>query len=656
MAIESELLGAHALGVRNIIALTGDPPRVGDYPTATGIWDVDSIGLIGDHQAAQPWRGPGRQADRRAGRLHGRLRARPDRRRHRPRDRAAGGQDRRRRRPDHDPAHLRARAVGPLHGARIAALAGGIPPTGAARRAAAAHRRHAEFLHNEVPGITIPDEVRAAMQAAGERGAEVGLEMAQRCSTRWHGASRARTSCPASAATSRPRPWRRVPARAAPARRLAPPAYERPAPGPRAAGLPGPAPPGSDPGPPPPGPPPTPPPGGSSRTMSPPTPLPSRQASVSRRSPKSSSGPGAELVVYTQYKPGSTEESTERDAIALIDQWGVGRAGFDDGMAMMWNTIARHACERQRQRPGPALRRAVATARHTRRAERQDIFDEHHGAAPARVRQGRRPARGDGAAQAPGHARARTTSLNAARQINAIVGSRRTAPLVCWSSGPWSPWLHYGQDPVYLDDPSILMPAAARPDGGLGSRSCGRAERRASADHGHARSRQPRLHHLRRGESGHALDQERVPDQRARDERSLRAAQPPPAAEPRPRNTRYGAGRTSPAPRATTRARRDAQVRQDRRRPSTRRIERHVVGEGWFNEKPKKVTAALGRARHPGHCRRDRLIIVGFNLPCRRPVGVGGALLAAAVRHLDHRPRDAPRTMAGAMIYAMLAA
>src|SRR4029079_3440753 len=38
--------------------------------------------------------------------------------------------------------------------------------------------RHAEFLHNEVPGITIPAEVRAAMQAAGERGGEVGLEMA----------------------------------------------------------------------------------------------------------------------------------------------------------------------------------------------------------------------------------------------------------------------------------------------------------------------------------------------------------------------------------------------------------------------------------------------------------------------------------------------
>src|SRR5207244_8447567 len=47
MALESELLGAHALGVRNIIALTGDPPRIGDYPTGTGVWDVDSIGLTG---------------------------------------------------------------------------------------------------------------------------------------------------------------------------------------------------------------------------------------------------------------------------------------------------------------------------------------------------------------------------------------------------------------------------------------------------------------------------------------------------------------------------------------------------------------------------------------------------------------------------------
>jgi len=39
--------------------------------------------------------------------------------------------------------------------------------------------RHAEFLHNEVPGITIPDDVRARMREAGEHGHNVGLQLAQ---------------------------------------------------------------------------------------------------------------------------------------------------------------------------------------------------------------------------------------------------------------------------------------------------------------------------------------------------------------------------------------------------------------------------------------------------------------------------------------------
>jgi homocysteine S-methyltransferase len=46
MALQSDLLGAHALGIRNIIALTGDPPRMGNQPAATGVWDVDSVGFI----------------------------------------------------------------------------------------------------------------------------------------------------------------------------------------------------------------------------------------------------------------------------------------------------------------------------------------------------------------------------------------------------------------------------------------------------------------------------------------------------------------------------------------------------------------------------------------------------------------------------------
>jgi homocysteine S-methyltransferase len=45
LSIQSELLGAHMVGVRNLICITGDPPRMGVYPDATAVFDVDSIGL-----------------------------------------------------------------------------------------------------------------------------------------------------------------------------------------------------------------------------------------------------------------------------------------------------------------------------------------------------------------------------------------------------------------------------------------------------------------------------------------------------------------------------------------------------------------------------------------------------------------------------------
>jgi homocysteine S-methyltransferase len=45
IGIQSDLLGAHAMGLRNLMLITGDPGRVGDYPDATAVFDVDSIGL-----------------------------------------------------------------------------------------------------------------------------------------------------------------------------------------------------------------------------------------------------------------------------------------------------------------------------------------------------------------------------------------------------------------------------------------------------------------------------------------------------------------------------------------------------------------------------------------------------------------------------------
>jgi homocysteine S-methyltransferase len=178
MALESELLGAHALGVRDILALTGDPPRVGDYPTGTGIWDIDSTGLIGviqrlnrgEDQAGRPIGAPAGftvacAVDPTAGdleheldRLTGKLEAGADLIMTQPiyaREQWDRFMERASRRwGDRLPRPVLL-GVLPLHSSR-----------------------HAEFLHNEVPGITIPDRVRTAMAAAGDRGAEVGLEQA----------------------------------------------------------------------------------------------------------------------------------------------------------------------------------------------------------------------------------------------------------------------------------------------------------------------------------------------------------------------------------------------------------------------------------------------------------------------------------------------
>jgi homocysteine S-methyltransferase len=179
MAIESELLGAHALGVRNIIALTGDPPRIGDYPTGTGVWDVDSIGLIeilarlnrGEDQAGSPI---GQRAGFTIACALDPTAADQDTEWDRLERKLAAGAHLIMTQPLYDTRQVDAmmaeghRRFGP-GGFPVPVLLGVLPLVSA---------RHAEFLHNEVPGITIPDETRAAMHAAGERGADVGLELA----------------------------------------------------------------------------------------------------------------------------------------------------------------------------------------------------------------------------------------------------------------------------------------------------------------------------------------------------------------------------------------------------------------------------------------------------------------------------------------------
>ena len=47
IGMQSDILGAYAIGLRNMLVITGDPPKMGDYPQATGVFDMDSITLTG---------------------------------------------------------------------------------------------------------------------------------------------------------------------------------------------------------------------------------------------------------------------------------------------------------------------------------------------------------------------------------------------------------------------------------------------------------------------------------------------------------------------------------------------------------------------------------------------------------------------------------
>jgi homocysteine S-methyltransferase len=178
MALESELLGAHALGVRDILALTGDPPRVGDYPSATGVWDVDSIGLIEiltrlNHGEDAAGSAIGQRAGFTIACALDPTAVDADTEWDRLERKVAAGAHLIMTQPLYSLDQVDAmfeeavRRFGP-GGFPIPLLLGVLPLQSA---------RHAEFLHNEVPGITIPDATRAALRTAGERGAEVGLRI-----------------------------------------------------------------------------------------------------------------------------------------------------------------------------------------------------------------------------------------------------------------------------------------------------------------------------------------------------------------------------------------------------------------------------------------------------------------------------------------------
>ncbi|HEX9077453.1 MAG TPA: bifunctional homocysteine S-methyltransferase/methylenetetrahydrofolate reductase [Anaerolineae bacterium] len=179
MAMQSDLIGAHSLGIRNVIALTGDPPRMGDYPNAKAVYDIDSIGLIKILKRlneGRDWAGTsiGTNADFNVACALDMMWANSDPneldRFHR---KLEAGADFVMTQPIYDAAILREflQKYGDKFGKVEKPIILGVLPLMSSK--------HAEFLHNEVPGITLTEEARRRMKAAGERGVEEGIKLAQ---------------------------------------------------------------------------------------------------------------------------------------------------------------------------------------------------------------------------------------------------------------------------------------------------------------------------------------------------------------------------------------------------------------------------------------------------------------------------------------------
>jgi homocysteine S-methyltransferase len=166
----SDILGAHAAGLRNILIITGDPPKMGPYPEATAVFDIDSIGLTNLVYKLNHGLDPGNNPlgastswvigvgvnpssvdlDRELARFAWKVDA---------------GADFAVTQPVFDPQQLEV-FLRRTEGNRIPIVAGIWPLVS---------YRNAEFLANEVPGVSVPREVLDRMRKAQEKGKEAAL-------------------------------------------------------------------------------------------------------------------------------------------------------------------------------------------------------------------------------------------------------------------------------------------------------------------------------------------------------------------------------------------------------------------------------------------------------------------------------------------------
>ena len=172
IGLQAELLGAHMLGVRNVLCVTGDPTSIGDYPQATSVQDIDSIGLIRAVKAMN--RGfdlMGNSLERRTSFLIAcavnALADNMDRELARLSLKIEAGADVIFTQPIYEMRTLE-QLVKLVEQWRTPIILGILPLRS---------YRHAEFLHNEIPGMVIPEEIRESLRSAGNKASSLGVQL-----------------------------------------------------------------------------------------------------------------------------------------------------------------------------------------------------------------------------------------------------------------------------------------------------------------------------------------------------------------------------------------------------------------------------------------------------------------------------------------------
>ncbi|HEX2756044.1 MAG TPA: TPM domain-containing protein, partial [Candidatus Limnocylindrales bacterium] len=365
---------------------------------------------------------------------------------------------------------------------------------------------------------------------------------------------------------------------------------------------------------------------------------------------------GAQVVVYTQVvEDGRTTEQADQDARALMDQWGVGRKGFDDGLVILFDMYPGLVHGQVILYGGPGF---IATFLDN--AQKQAIFEndmlprikagDFDGAVLVAIQ------RVDDAAT-PEHARA----LDQARQVNAVIGLV-VAPLLAVllvGSAAWS-WLRFGRDPVYLDDPSIHMagpPEALTPAGAVFVLAGGSSRRALTtalldlASRGELAFRQEsHLLGLKKQVGIETRPADPDPGTRARQLRNAARALGPAERLVRDKLASLGGG-------ADGYIEPDELLKFGASVPDfNKALEEEAVARGWFRETPSKAVARwMVRAAIAGVV-GVVAILAGVNVPSSGVLLIGIGLVVGAII-VGVMAQSMPAvSLPGAMIRAMLAA